>query len=128
MATLVVLSEGKETAYELKEGQNLIGRLADCPIPIGHATTSGRHAVIHAQGGEFFLEDIGSRNGTFVNQQRIEGRVKLSHNDAIRYGDAPFGFTSEFASTTRHDQIEPRGSSRLGTGPELPPRIRSAMV
>jgi len=88
MATLAVLSEGKRIDYELKEGQNLIGRLPECPIPIVHATVSGRHAVIHAEGGEFFLEDIGSRNGTFVSQQRIGGRVKLNHNDMIRFGDA----------------------------------------
>jgi phosphoserine phosphatase RsbU/P len=88
MATLVVLCEGKKTEYALKEGQNLIGRLPECPIPIIHPTVSGRHAVIHAQGGEFVLEDIGSRNGTFVNQQRIAGRVKLNHDDAIRFGDA----------------------------------------
>jgi serine phosphatase RsbU (regulator of sigma subunit) len=87
MATLVVLSEAREIDYELKEGQNPIGRLPDNPISIIHPTVSGRHAVIHAQGGEFVLEDIGSRNGTFVNQQRVVGRVKLNHNDAIRFGD-----------------------------------------
>jgi serine phosphatase RsbU (regulator of sigma subunit) len=90
MATLEVLSEGKK--YELKEGQNLIGRLPDCPIPISHPTASGRHAVIHGEGGKFVLEDIGSRNGTFVNEQRIAGRVKLSHDDAIRFGQASARF------------------------------------
>jgi serine phosphatase RsbU (regulator of sigma subunit)/pSer/pThr/pTyr-binding forkhead associated (FHA) protein len=92
MATLVVLSEGKEIVYELKEGQNLIGRRPDCPIPILHPTASGRHAVIHAEGGDFVLEDSGSRNGTFVNQQQIAGRVKLNHNDAIRFGDTKARF------------------------------------
>jgi serine phosphatase RsbU (regulator of sigma subunit)/pSer/pThr/pTyr-binding forkhead associated (FHA) protein len=94
MATLVVLSEAREIDYELKEGQNPIGRLPDNPISIIHPTVSGRHAVIHAQGGEFVLEDIGSRNGTFVNQQRIEGRVKLNHDDAIRFGDATARFVN----------------------------------
>lgn len=92
MATLVVLRDGKETSYELKDGENLIGRLPDSPIPISHGTVSGRHAVIHVQGGEFVLEDIGSRNGTSVNQQRIEGRVKLHHNDALRFGEATARF------------------------------------
>ena len=92
MAKLVVLCGGEERDYELKEGQYLIGRLPENPIPVNHPTASGRHAVIHAQAGEFVLEDIGSRNGTFVNQQRIAGRVKLKHNDAIRFGDAAARF------------------------------------
>ena len=86
MAKLIVQLEGTETEYPLKEGQNLIGRRADCPISINHPATSGKHAVIHAQSDEFLLEDIGSRNGTFVNEQRIEGRAKLNHNDVIQFG------------------------------------------
>ncbi len=92
MATIVVLSGGTETNYELKAGENLIGRLPDCPISVNHPAASGRHAVIHSEGGEFVLEDLGSRNGTFVNQQRIDGRVKLNHNDEIRFGGADARF------------------------------------
>ena len=40
------------------------------------------------RGDEFFLEDIGSRNGTAVNRQQIEGRVKLVDNDEIQFGGA----------------------------------------
>lgn len=87
MATLAVLIEEKRVDHELKEGENLIGRRPECPIVVSHPTVSGRHAVLHAKGGEYVLEDIGSHNGTFVNQERIEGRVKLSHNDAIQFGD-----------------------------------------
>lgn len=87
MATLAVLIEEKRVDHELKEGENLIGRRPECPIVVSHPTVSGRHAVLHAEGGEYVLEDIGSHNGTFVNQERIEGRVKLSHNDAIQFGD-----------------------------------------
>lgn len=92
MATLVILSEGGRTEYELKEGSNLAGRVPQCSIPINHPTVSGRHAMIHTEGGEFFLEDVGSRNGTYVNQQRIDGRVKLKHNDQIRFGEADARF------------------------------------
>ena len=71
MATLVVVSEGREIGYELKEGPNLIGRRPDCAVPISHPTTSGLHAIIHAEGGDCVLEDRGSRNGTFLNNERI---------------------------------------------------------
>lgn len=87
MPKLVVLLEEGDVGYELKEGQNLIGRLPRCAVPISHPTASGRHAAICGQGGDFVLEDLGSRNGTFVNQQRIAGRVKLNHNDLICFGE-----------------------------------------
>ncbi len=87
MAKLVVLSEGMEIEFELKEGQNVIGRRPDCTISISHPATSGLHAVIHAEGGDCVLEDRGSRNGTFLNQVQVATRVKLSHNDTIRFGE-----------------------------------------
>ena len=92
MARLVVQIEGKEIEYELQEGQNLIGRRPDCAIPLNHPATSGRHAIIHVEGGKFALEDCGSRNGTFVNKQRVEGRTTLNHNDAIQFGGASARF------------------------------------
>ncbi len=87
MASLVVVIEGKETDFELKEGQNQIGRHPDCQVTISQPSVSGRHAMIIVEGGEFALEDTGSRNGTFMNQQRIEARVKLNHDDEIQFGD-----------------------------------------
>jgi serine phosphatase RsbU (regulator of sigma subunit) len=104
MATLLVLIEEREIEYELKEGQNLIGRRSDCPIPINHAATSGRHAVIHAEGEEFVLEDSGSRNGTFVNGKRIDGRVKLNHNDEIRFGRANARFLDSARAEAAADE------------------------
>ncbi|NUQ61587.1 MAG: SpoIIE family protein phosphatase [Pirellulales bacterium] len=115
MATLVVQIEGKKTDYPLQEGDNLIGRLPDCPVPVGHPTVSGRHAVIHARGGEFVLEDVGSRNGTFVNQQRIQGRVKLNHNDAIRFGDANARFLDPTVVATAAAGPQPELAANLQT-------------
>jgi pSer/pThr/pTyr-binding forkhead associated (FHA) protein len=88
MAILAVVIGGKETEYEVPEGQTLIGRHADCPITINQPTVSRRHAMIHREGSEFALEDVGSRNGTYVNDQRIEGRVTLDHDDEIWFGGA----------------------------------------
>jgi serine phosphatase RsbU (regulator of sigma subunit)/pSer/pThr/pTyr-binding forkhead associated (FHA) protein len=92
MARLVVTIEGNTTEYELNEGPSLIGRRPDCVMTIVQPSVSGRHAMMNGEGGEFFLEDVGSRNGTFVNQQRIEERVKLKHNDVVRFGDAQARF------------------------------------
>lgn len=88
MARLVIVVDGQETAHELKDGETLIGRHPDCAISISQLSVSGKHAKIHSEGGVFAVEDVGSRNGTYVNQQRIQGRVTLKHNDALRFGDA----------------------------------------
>ncbi|NLF70889.1 MAG: SpoIIE family protein phosphatase [Candidatus Anammoximicrobium sp.] len=88
MAALIVVIDGQEIEHGLIQGQTLIGRHPDCGLVVSQPSVSGRHAAIHEEGGDFWLEDVGSRNGTFVNQKRIEGRVKLRHDDALRFGDA----------------------------------------
>lgn len=88
MASLVVQEDAKLTTFELQDGQNTIGRHPDCRISIMQASVSGKHATITGEDGQFFLEDVGSRNGTFVNKQRITARVALAHNDMIQFGDA----------------------------------------
>ena len=93
MATLIVVDQGKKTNYEIKEGDNQIGRHPDCEIEIVQPSVSGRHAKIVSANGEFFLEDTGSRNGTFINKQQISARTKLNHNDMVQCGDAVAKFS-----------------------------------
>ncbi|MBC8353060.1 MAG: SpoIIE family protein phosphatase [Planctomycetes bacterium] len=88
MASLIVVEQGKKTSYDLQPGPNLVGRHPDCAIEIVQASVSGKHASIIGENAEFFLEDTGSRNGTFLNKQQVTTRVKLNHNDMIQFGDA----------------------------------------
>ena len=76
MAALVVVLEGKETSYELKQGQNLIGRLPDSPIPITQGTVSGRHADPSSR-ARVCVGGCRQPQRDLVNQQRVEGRVEL---------------------------------------------------
>ncbi|HUG69192.1 MAG TPA: SpoIIE family protein phosphatase [Pirellulaceae bacterium] len=87
MATLIVVEQGKKTSFDLQAGPNLVGRHPDCAIGIVQPSVSGKHAAIHGEKGQFYIEDTGSRNGTFVNQKQIATRVKLNHNDMIQFGD-----------------------------------------
>src|SRR4051794_5669307 len=48
---------------------------------------SRRHAAIRVQGGDVAIEDLGSTNGTFVNDQRIEGLRPLQDGDVVRLGN-----------------------------------------
>ena len=88
MASLIVVDQGKKTPYALQPGQNLIGRHPDCQIAVVQASVSGKHAAIHVEADGFYIEDVGSRNGTFVNKEQVTVRTKLTHNDMIQFGDA----------------------------------------
>jgi adenylate cyclase len=70
-----------------------IGRTTGNDIVVDSTRASRRHAVIHLQNiGEFWLVDLGSTNGTYLNARRIPQPVRLTHNDEIMIGEAVFKF------------------------------------
>ncbi len=79
--------------WPLYQGKNVIGRkdaMEGLDIEIDHPTTSSRHAIIHASArpGRLKLEDPGSTNGTFVNDEKLEHSAarELKDGDDVRFG------------------------------------------
>jgi DNA-binding winged helix-turn-helix (wHTH) protein len=72
--------------WRLSEGSNLVGRDSDCAVRIDSVTLSRRHATIVVTSEETTVEDLGSKNGTHVNGQRIERVVALKDSDQIQFG------------------------------------------
>ncbi len=70
----------------LFEGPNVVGRDPDCAVRIDSSTVSRRHAGIVLASGEATVEDLGSKNGTYVNGRRVEQPVPLRDRDRIRVG------------------------------------------
>jgi len=70
----------------LSEGENLIGRDYDALVRIDSAKISRRHARITVEKGRVWLEDLGSRNGTQLNDKPIRRRARLSDGDRIGFG------------------------------------------
>jgi pSer/pThr/pTyr-binding forkhead associated (FHA) protein len=65
----------------------IIGRDKDCDIPLPLDNfLSRRHAQILVIEPECFLEDLGSTNGTFVNEERLDKRVLLENGQLFRIG------------------------------------------
>ncbi len=62
-----------------------IGRLPDNDIVIENPAVSGHHACVFRDGDRFAIEDLGSRNGTFVNERRVT-RHTLTHGDVVLVG------------------------------------------
>jgi DNA-binding winged helix-turn-helix (wHTH) protein len=70
----------------LAEGENVIGRDTDLSVSLTSSTVSRRHACMTIAGDRATVKDLGSRNGTFVNEQRIDSVVSLKDGDQIRVG------------------------------------------
>ena len=83
-----------DTVISMNEGPVLIGRQAGATLKIGNASVSRRHAVIEKDGDRFIIADLGSRNGTFVNDVPVRRR-ELHHGDRVRIGESQFFFLYE---------------------------------
>ena len=64
-------------------GAMTLGRVEDCDIPINNRQVSRKHASITPTNEEVILEDLGSKNGTHCNGERITGPVALNDGDVI---------------------------------------------
>ncbi len=69
-----------------------IGRSPDADVRIEDRFASGIHARLYSRGAAYFVEDLGSTNGTFLNGAVLEGEAELSDLDEIKIGDTEFRF------------------------------------
>ncbi len=77
-------------AYDLLDGATL-GR-GDVEIQLDDPFASSRHARISRQGRTLVIEDLGSTNGTFLNDEPLTGPQPLHDGDRIRIGDSEFTY------------------------------------
>jgi pSer/pThr/pTyr-binding forkhead associated (FHA) protein len=92
----ILLYEGYENFSDIRiEKKSLqIGHSDDSDVVITKDTISRYHARIECENQEFFLEDLNSTNGTFVNEEPLEYKEKrkLKTNDMIRFADVKYRF------------------------------------
>jgi hypothetical protein len=70
----------------LLDGENVIGRDPDVSVRIDAPGVSRRHARILAAGDRFTLEDLGSKNGTYLREKRLSPSAELADGDEFRLG------------------------------------------
>lgn len=80
--------------HRLREGRNLLGRDDACAVVLDVVGVSRRHARITVRDGGATLEDLGSKNGTWRNDERVRDPVDLRDGDAIRLGALTVVFRS----------------------------------
>ncbi len=81
--------------YDLRTMTN-VGRARENQIILDDPTVSRHHAWIKADGEDFLIFDVGSANGTYVNDQRVTEPRRLQQGDIVRFGEATFVFTKIF--------------------------------
>jgi adenylate cyclase len=86
MAKLVVISPDGAQKDTLLRAINTLGRHPDQHVQILDRVVSKEHALITFVDGGYWLQDMGSRNGTYVNTERIPGRTRLNDGDTITLG------------------------------------------
>jgi DNA-binding winged helix-turn-helix (wHTH) protein len=83
-----------EREFDLDEGENILGRDANLAVCLDSLSVSRRHARIVIAPGRATLEDLGSRNGTYVDDVRVSTPMPLRDGVAIRLGGVTLVFRS----------------------------------
>lgn len=106
----------KGQTRELIGPKTVIGRHPDCDIEVTVPAASRHHAQIVSVGDDYFVEDMHSRNGTYLNDERLRSRTKLVDGDLIRVAESIFSFRGS----------PPGGEALAAVGAERP--VRTFMV
>jgi hypothetical protein len=97
--TLVIAGE----TVVLRQGDNLVGRSPDAVVLLDLPSISRRHATIRISGDRAEVEDLQSKNGTFIGDERLEGARQLSDRDILRFGSVCGTFRSAPPGSTLTD-------------------------
>jgi diguanylate cyclase (GGDEF)-like protein len=105
---LLLILEGPQRGalFPLQARTSLIGRDSDADLCFGDESVSRHHALLSMDSRGIYVEDLGSRNGTFLNERRVTGRTPIADGDHLRVGDT----TVKFSMT---DDLEERALTTL---------------
>lgn len=103
--------------YELRAEKTVMGRHPECQIVIDVGAVSRQHAAVVREGNDYYLEDLNSRNGTFLNDEptKIEARRQLKTGDVVRVCEVSFTFHGDLPPVP----FTPGGKHRLTEGAGL---------
>jgi len=102
LSFFVKWADGRAT---IDEGEHVLGRDPDVEIFLNAPGVSRRHALIRISAGRASIEDLGSKNGTFVGDQRVGGSRSLGDGDIIRVGSVKL--TLRMIQTPSSTETEP---------------------
>jgi pSer/pThr/pTyr-binding forkhead associated (FHA) protein len=84
--SLVVYADGAKPRTVKLSASMVVGRSPDCELLIDDTYASQQHARLFGKGGAWYVEDLGSTNGTYVNDQKLASPAMIQPGDRIRVG------------------------------------------
>src|SRR4051794_39351079 len=122
---LLVMTPGKQEGklLEIKQPQFIIGRDPGCQLRPASPMISKRHCALIVRGEKVYIRDFGSTNGTYLNDERVEGERELKNDDQLKVGPIHFvvRMTAEPAAragtpvpATKPAAVKPAGASAQG--------------
>src|SRR5689334_9686769 len=115
-------SQGREGTVELSPTETVyVGRGLECAIRTDDGMVSRRHAQFRNENGRFVVEDLGSANGTHLNNTRVQKQA-LGHADVIQCGSLMIRFVDEGAVNIVQQPAP------MGMGGPVPPKKGGTMV
>lgn len=118
MARLIIES-GPEAGmvFPLAEPKVSIGRISTCTIQVLDRRVSRRHACVFVEGGQYFIEDLGSKNGLLLNGELVSrSRAPLKSGDRIVLGDTTLVFEHEPGASPGAPDASATDSRAVSTG------------
>lgn len=112
---------GEAVSVELEGREMVIGRLPDCDVVLAKPYVSRKHARVFREEGKWYVEDLGSAGGTFLNRMPLNKRGTLVDGDEIGIGDLRVTFnTPEFVGKRTVQRAPP-----VNTKPQMPASLGS---
>ena len=88
--------------YELDKDVTMIGRSDDVDLVVSDTSMSRKHAMIVRRADGFFISDLGSTNGSFVNKEMVDDPLPLKEGDKVTVGMVVFKFTYQDKDDTEY--------------------------
>lgn len=118
---------GRDASVDIAADGCFLGRGADCAVRTDDAMVSRKNCKIAFAGGRWVVEDLGSSNGTFVNEVRVQKQA-LNHADVVRCGTLQVRFveTADTANKPRTMSIPAQGGDGGGGSVQVDPALQNA--
>ena len=115
---ILIKGPGPRKTFDLHEGTYLIGRNPECDIHLASNIISKKHATLIVSGDHLIIEDLNSRNGTFVNGVMVR-KSEIKEGDRISFQDIILELRKSALKTITPPQISPPGREAAAEHPSF---------